>query len=92
MRITRAERLCRQRRYGRYQPHAEGEADKENRMRQRGRRHRLGAEAADQGNVGRHHRDLAELRQRDRNRELQRFGEFQREMTSGHHCGIGRRD
>jgi hypothetical protein len=40
-------------------------------------------EAADHGDVGRHHRDLAELRQRDRHRELQRFGEFDREMTAG---------
>ena len=51
-------------------------------VRQRRRCHGLGAEAADHGNVGRHHRDLPELRQRDRHRKFQRLGEFNREITA----------
>ena len=84
MRIAGAESLRRQRRDGGHQAHAEGEADEEHGVRQRRRGHGLGAEAADHGKVGRHHRDLPELRQRDRHRELQRLGEFDREMTAGH--------
>jgi hypothetical protein len=91
MRIARAKGLRRQRRHRRYQPHAEGEADKEDGMRQRRRGHRLAAEAADHRDVGRHHRDLAELRQRERNRQLQRLGEFDGEMTAGYRRGVGRR-
>ena len=92
MRIARAECLRRQGGYGRYQPHAKGETDKEHGMRQRGRSHGLAAEAADQGDIGRHHRDLPKLGQRDRHRKLQRLGELKREMTSGHRPGGGRRD
>ena len=92
MRLARAKSLRRQRRDRGDQAHAEGEADEEHGVRQRRRGHGLGAEAPDHGNVGRHHRDLPELRQRDRHRELQRLGELDREMTAGHGRGGGRRD
>ena len=41
------------------------------------------AEASDEGDIGRHHRDLPELRQRHRHRELERFGQLKREMAAG---------
>jgi hypothetical protein len=91
VRIAGAERLRRQRRHGRHQPHAEGEADEVDGMRQRRRGHGLAAETADQGNIGRHHRDLAELRQRDRDGKLQCLGELGGEMMAARHRG-SRRD
>ena len=78
MRLARAKGLRGQGRDGRDQPHAEGEADEEDGVRQRRRSHGLAAEAPDQGDVGRHHRDLPELRQRDRHGKFQRLGEFER--------------
>jgi hypothetical protein len=45
-------------------------------MRERYRCNRLVAEPADQCQVGRHHGDLAELGQRDRQRELRRLGDL----------------
>ncbi len=66
MRVARAEGLRGQRCDGRHQAHAGGEADEKHGVRQRCGGHRLGAETPDHGNVGRHHRDLAELGQRDR--------------------------
>jgi hypothetical protein len=70
MRLARTKSLRRQGGYGRYQAHAEGEADEKHGVRQRCRCHRLTAKAPDHGNVGRHHRNLPELGQRDRHREL----------------------
>ena len=58
-------------------------------MRQRRCRDRLVAEASDQRQIGRHHRDLPELRQRDRDRELERFGQFDGEVMSGGGRGDG---
>jgi hypothetical protein len=45
-------------------------------MRQRGSRHRIVAEATDQREVDRHHRDLPELRERERAGEPDRFGQL----------------
>ena len=81
-RIAGAERLRRQRRHRGHQPHAEGEGDEEHRMRQRRGGHRLVAEPSDQGQIGRHHRDLPELRQRDRHRELERLGQLEGEVAA----------
>ena len=50
-------------------------------MRQRRGGNRLVAEPPDQGQIGRHHRDLPELRQRDRDGELQRFRQLDGEVT-----------
>ena len=68
-RLPRAIGLGRQRRHGGYEPHADGEGGKQHRVRQRGRRQRRVAQAADQRQVGRHHDDLAELDQRHRQRQ-----------------------
>ena len=51
-------------------------------MRERRRSNRLVPEASDERKIGRHHRDLPELRQRHRHRELQRLAEFIGEMTA----------
>ncbi len=88
VRIARAERLRGQRRHRRHQAHADGECDKEHGRRQRRRRDGLVAEPPDKREIGRHHRDLPELRQRHRHRELQRLGEFIGEMTAGR-CSAG---
>jgi hypothetical protein len=87
VRVARAKRLRGERRDRGNQAHAKREADKEDSVRQRRSGHRLGAETSDHGKVRRHHRDLAELRHRDRRRELQRLGKFDREMAAGHRRG-----
>jgi hypothetical protein len=82
-RVACAERLRRKRGDGRHQSHAEGEADEIHRVRQRRRGDRGVAEPPDQGKIGGHHRDLPELRQHDRHRELQRLDQFNGEMITG---------
>ena len=54
----------RQRRDRRDQTHADGEGHEEHDVRQRCRSDRVIAQPADQREIGGHHRDLAELRQR----------------------------
>ena len=79
MRLAGAEGLRGERRDRRYQAHAEGEADEKHCMRQRRGCHGLGTEVR---TVTR--RDLLELGQRNRHGELERLGEFDREMAAGH--------
>jgi hypothetical protein len=81
-RIACAKGLRRQRGDGGHQAHAEGEADEVDRPRQCRGSDGLVAEPADEGEVGRHHRDLAELRQRQRHRKPQGFGEFVEQMVA----------
>jgi hypothetical protein len=81
-RVARAKGLRGKRRHGGHQPHPEGEADEEDRVRQRRRGDRLVPEASDQGKIGRHHRDLPKLRQRDRHRQCERLGQFNGEMIA----------
>ncbi len=50
------------------------------------------AEASDQGQIGRHHRDLPKLRQRDRHRQLERLGQFNGEVMAGWRRDAGRCD
>jgi hypothetical protein len=83
VRITRPERLCDERRDRRHQSHADSEADEIYRAGQRGRGNGFIAEAPDEGEIGRHHRDLSELRQRHRHREPQRLGQFSGKMRAG---------
>ena len=59
----------------------EGEADEIDRARQRGGGDRLVAEAPDEGEIGRHHRDLPELGQRHRHRQPQRLGKLIGELA-----------
>jgi hypothetical protein len=92
MRVARAEALRGERRDRGHQAHPDGEADEEHGMRQRRGRHGLGAETPDHGKVGRHHCDLAKLGQRDRRREFQRLGKFDREVAAGRGRGGRRRD
>ncbi len=68
-RLARAVSLRRERRDGRDKAHAEHEADEQHDMRERGRGDHVIAKPADQREIGGHHRDLAELRERDRQRE-----------------------
>jgi hypothetical protein len=54
-------------------PHADDESDEEDQVRETDGGNSLLAEAADQCEIGRHHGDLAKLRQRDRPCEPDRF-------------------
>ena len=56
--------------------HADAEGGKQHRVRQRRRRHHLVAKPAQQHQVGRHHGDLAELRQRHRPGQAQRVDDL----------------
>jgi hypothetical protein len=56
------------------EPHSEHDDGKQHRVRESRRGHRLVAEPADQREIAGHHGDLAELRERDRQRELDRLG------------------
>ena len=49
---------------------------------------RIGAEPADQRQVSRHHHDLRELRQRKRDRELQRFRELGSDQAARSVCPV----
>jgi hypothetical protein len=81
-RIAGAECLRRKRGYGGHQPHSTGEADPEYGARQRRRGNRPLPEAPDQREIRRHHCDLTELRQRDRHRQLERFGQLDGKVTA----------
>jgi len=74
MRILRAIGLRGKRGHVRHQSHPESEADEIYRARQRRRRDGVLAEASDKGEIGRHHRDLPKLCQRNRRRQLERLG------------------
>ena len=74
MRIAPAESLRGQRGNRRHQSHPKGEADEIDRASQRRRRDGVIAEAPDKGEVGRHHRNLPKLCQRDRRRQLEGLG------------------
>jgi hypothetical protein len=76
LRVARAERLGHQRRHRRHQAHAEGEADEIDRPGQRCCGDRIAAEAADEAEIGGHHRDLRQLRQRHRRGEPDSLPEF----------------
>ena len=82
-RVAGAKCLRGQRCHGGHQSHSEGEADEEHRMRQRCRGDGLISEASDQRKIGRHHRDLPELRQRHRHRQLERLRQLVREAIAG---------
>jgi hypothetical protein len=82
-RVAGAEGLRGKRRHRGHQSHPEGEADEEHRVRQRRGGNRLVAEASDQGKIGRHHRDLPELRQCDRDSQPERFDQLDGEMIAG---------
>ena len=71
-----------ERRHRRHQPHADGEGDEIDRAGQRRGGQRLAAEAADEGEVGRHHRDLAELLRRHRRRQPQRLDQLGHEVAA----------
>ena len=75
-RLARAIGLRGQRRYRRDEAHADAEGSKQHGVRQRGRRHHLVAQPAQQHQVGRHHGDLAELRQRHRPGQAQRVDDL----------------
>ena len=83
---ARAEGLRGERRDRRHDPHAEHEHHEEHGVRERGGRDRLIAEPADQREIGRHHGDLAELRERKRPRELDRLGQLgaPKRLVRGH--------
>ncbi len=49
--------------------HADGKCDEQHRVREAGAGNDMLSEAAEEHEIGRHHRDLAELRQRNRHRE-----------------------
>jgi len=85
-RIARAEGLRRKWRDRRHQPHAEGEGHEIDRARERRSGHGGIAEPADEGEVGRHHRDLPKLRRRHRRRELDGLGKLEAEVMA-----VGRR-
>ena len=78
MRLTGPERLGGQRRNCRYQPHAERETDEKDGMRQRCGGDGGITEPPDQRQIGGHHRDLTELRQRNRRGKSERRDEFTR--------------
>jgi hypothetical protein len=86
-RIAGAERLRGKRCHGGHQSHSEGEADEEHRVRQRRRGDSLVPEASDQREIGGQHRDLPELRQRNRHRQLERLGQLEREAMAGRCLG-----
>jgi hypothetical protein len=71
---------------------SEGKAHEEDGMRQRRRGHGRVSKAADQRQIGRHHRDLPKLRQRDRHRQLECFGQLNGEVMAGRCRDTGRRD
>jgi hypothetical protein len=92
-RIAGAECLRGQWCHSRHQAHSEGEADEEHRMRERRRSNRLVPEASDERKIGRHHRDLPELRQRHRHRQLERLAQLERKVTAGRRrCDRSARD
>jgi hypothetical protein len=89
-RIARAIGLRNQRRDRRHCPHAEHEHTEEDRVRERSRRQRLVAKAADQRQIRGHHRDLAKLRQRNRHREPDRLGQLGANKAFGRNgCRFG---
>ena len=71
-RLARAVGLRGQRRYRRHHAHAEHEGGKQHDLAERSAGEGIVAEMADQHEIAGHHRDLAELRQRDRQSELDR--------------------
>ena len=75
-RLPRAERLRGKRRHRGHEPHADDEGCEQHGVRQRRRRHDLVAEPAEEGEVAGHHRDLAELSERNRQRELDRLDQL----------------
>jgi len=81
-RIVCPERLRGERGDRRHQPHAKGEADPEDGAAKRGRRERLVAEASDEDEIGRHHRDLPKLCQRHRRGKADGLAKLAREMTA----------
>jgi len=85
-RIAGAEGLGCERRHRRYQSHSDGEADKVDGARQRRRGDGFVAESPDEGQIGCHHRDLAQLRQRHRHRQSERLGQFMAETVGRAHC------
>ncbi len=85
-RIARTEGLCRERRNRRDESHAEHEGREQNGVRQRRGRNDMIAEPAEQGQIGRHHGDLPELRQRDRQCQPDRLGQFDAPVRR---CGRG---
>ena len=82
-RIARAERLGGQWRHGRDQSHSKSKTDEEHGVCQRRRCDCLAAETPDEGEIGRHHRDLPELCQRKGRGEAERLGKLEREMIAG---------
>ena len=73
---ARAEGLRGERRDRRHDAHADDEHREQHGVRERRGRNRLIAEPADQREIARHHGDLAELRERNRQRELDRLGQL----------------
>jgi len=62
--------------HGRDNPHPEHEHGEQHRMCERRGGHGFVTKPADQRKIARHHGDLAKLRQRDRQRELDRLGQL----------------
>ncbi len=79
-RIARAKSLRGKGCYGRDQAKPEGEADEEHGVAERRGCHRVIAEPSDEGEIGRHHRDLAELRHRHRRCEPDGLRQLSGEM------------
>src|SRR4029453_7955935 len=74
-RLTCPDRLRGERRDGRHKAKSEHEGRVENSMRQGGRRDGAIAQPTDQGDIDGQHRDLAELRERERAREPDRLAQ-----------------
>src|SRR5450631_3351544 len=91
MRIAGAEGLRHQRRHCGKHAHAEGEADEIDRASQGRSGKGFAPEPPDEGEIGRHHRLVAELRQRHRRGQPERFGELEGEVISGWLCELARR-
>ena len=74
--LARAEGLRGERRDRLHDAHADDEHREQHCVRERRGRNRLIAEPADQREIAGHHGDLAELRERKRQRELDRLGQL----------------
>ena len=85
-RAARTEGLCRKRGDRLHDAHADDEHREQHGVRKRRGSNRLIAEPADQRQIRRHHGDLAELRERKRQRELDRLGQLDAPNPAARRC------